>query len=137
MKHGTGNSQLSVTWSRAGGEVQIIGDDVTEPYDSNVAPAFRCLHTHSTCRQTLRRARLLGTVNATDSPFEAIRYAIVSGDPLHAFAIHPKSGTITVKNPGNLAPRTTYQLQVGAQDSGHGRHFAPRETLVPVTVSPA
>jgi hypothetical protein len=137
VKHDAGDSQLSVTWSRAGGGgSQVIGDAETKPYDSNVAPAFQVpAYTFSQAPDS-SPGTVLGTVNATDSPFEAIRYAIVSGDSLGAFAINPKSGTITVSNPGNLAPGTTYQLQVGAQDSGHGRHFAPRETLVPVTILP-
>ena len=137
VKHGVGDSQLAVTWSRAGGEgPRMITDAETEPYDSNVAPAF-----HSPAYGFILAANhpagtVAGTVNAIDSPFEAIRYAIVSGDPLHAFAIHPKSGAITVMNPGSLQMGSTYQLQVGAQDSGHGRHFAPRETIVPVTIFP-
>jgi hypothetical protein len=137
VKHGAGESQLAVTWSRADGEgSQVIGDDETEPYDSNVAPAFQAPSYSFILPVNHPSGTVAGTVNATDSPFEAIRYAIISGDPLAAFAIHPKSGTITVKNPASLVGDSTYHLQVGAQDSGHGRHFAPRETLVPVTIFP-
>ena len=136
VKHGTGSSQLTASWSRTDApEVHIIGDDVTEPYDSNVAPAFMVPSYSFNLPENFSLGTTAGTVNATDSPFEAIRYAIVSGDPLHAFEIHPKTGMIRVANPANLVIGSVYQLQVGAQDSGHGRHFAPRAALVPVTIT--
>lgn len=136
VKHATGNSQLKATWAHSSfPSAQVIGDDVTEPYDSNVAPVFSAPSYSFDLPENFTTGTLAGAVTATDSTFESIRYAIISGDPLQAFAIHPKTGAISVANPSNLVIGSVYQIQVGAQDSGHGRNFAPRVTLVPVTVS--
>jgi hypothetical protein len=136
VKHATGDSQLTATWSHVDfSPVQVIGDDVTEPYDSNVAPTFDAPSYSFNLPENFTTGTLAGVVTATDSPFEEIRYAIISGDPLQAFAINPKTGAISVANPANLVIGSVYQLQVGAQDSGHGRHFAPRATFASVTVS--
>ncbi|MGL4401371.1 MAG: cadherin domain-containing protein [Luteolibacter sp.] len=136
MKHAAVEGSLAVTWAHQnspGG--QIIGDEVTTPYDSNVSPSFTEPSYHFDLSEFPSPGAAAGVVTASDSPFEAIRYAIVSGDPLQAFGIHPKTGMIRVVNPSNLVIGSIYQLQVGAQDSGHGGNFAPRETLVPVTIS--
>jgi hypothetical protein len=136
VKQGTGIGHLAAAWSGPDiFEISVIGDFHTEPYDSNVPPRFPAPSYSFNLAPNYGVGTVAGTVAATDSPFEEVRYAIVSGDPLQAFAINPISGTITVNNPDNLIIGSIYQLQVGAQDSGHGRHFAPRETLVPVTIA--
>ncbi len=136
VKQSTGNNPFTAKWSRTNAPtVRVIGDDVTEPYDSNVAPTFQVPSYSFNLPDNYDFGTVAGNVTASDSPFESIRYAILSGDPLQAFGINPKSGAIFVANPANLAIGAAYQLEVGAQDSGHGRHFAPRETRVPVTVS--
>jgi hypothetical protein len=136
MKHATGESPFTVTWRHQNSPAdQIIGDEVTTPYDSNVPPAFTEASYDFDLSDFPATGTAFGVVTATDSPFEAIRYKIISGDPLHAFAIDPKTGVIRAENPSDLVIGSIYQLQVGAQDSGHGGNFAPRETRVAVTIS--
>lgn len=135
MKQASGSSHLSVGWSGPGiTDISVIGNENSEPYDSNVAPLFSLPAYSFNLEPGYTLGTVAGNVTASDASFEEIRYAIISGDPLHAFNIHPVTGTISIQNPANLEIGSTYQLQIGAQDSGHGRHFAPRETLVPVSI---
>lgn len=136
VKEGTGSDHLSVAWKGPSiPTITLIGDADTEPYDSNVAPAFGAGSYSLALPAGFTNNTVAGTVTATDSPFEQIRYAIISGNPADAFVIDPLTGVISVGNASNLAAATTHHLQVGAQDSGHGRHFAPRESLVAVDIT--
>jgi hypothetical protein len=129
---------FNLTWLRPDGtDYEHVGGTTHSygrPYDSNVPPEFGEPSYAFPVTGSASVGAFVGRVGATDSDFEEIRYAIVSGDSAHDFSIDPSTGIISVANSTNLQPGTTYQLQVGAQDSGHGRIFVPRETLVPVTV---
>ncbi|MEO5914523.1 MAG: MBG domain-containing protein [Luteolibacter sp.] len=136
VKESTSSDHLSVAWTGPSiPSITLIDDADTEPYDSNVAPAFGSSSYSFSLPGGYSNNSVAGTVVATDSPFEEIRYAIVSGDPQNGFSINPVSGQITAGDTSNISIGSTYNLQIGAQDSGHGRHFAPRETLVPVAVT--
>ncbi len=136
VKESTGGDHLSVAWTGPYFPYpNVISDFYTEPFDSNVAPEFPTAAYSFNLPSPVASDDLVGSIVATDSPFEEIRYAIISGDPAHDFSIDPASGQIKVANATNLVPGSTFQLQVGAQDSGHGNHFAPKESLVPVTIT--
>lgn len=136
VKEGSGGDHLTVAWTGPGIEtITILGDAETEPYDSNKAPDFAAASYAFSAVQDAYEGELVGTVAATDSPFEEICYGIVSGNTGGAFRIDPQTGVIRVASTSGLASGTTYQLQVGAQDSGHGRNFALRAALVPVSVT--
>jgi hypothetical protein len=136
VKESTGGDHLSVAWTGPYfPNPNVISDFYTEPFDSNVAPGFPTAGYSFILPSPVTSDDLVGTIVATDSPFEEIRYAIISGDPGHEFSIDPVSGQITVANATNLVPGSTFQLQVGAQDSGHGNHFAPKESLIPITIT--
>jgi len=135
VKEGAGGDHLSVAWTGpAITTITLLSDANTEPYDSNIAPDFAAASYSFNLPPGYALNSVAGSVAASDSPFEEIRYAIASGDPRHAFSMDPVTGVITVGNLTNLSIGSTYHLQAGAQDSGHGRHFVPKETLVPVTV---
>ncbi|MES2661034.1 MAG: MBG domain-containing protein [Verrucomicrobiota bacterium] len=136
VKEGVGSDHLSVAWTGPSiPTITLIDDADTEPYDSNIAPTPGAASYAFTLPANYTINTVAGTVAAADSPFEEIRYAIVSGDPSGVFSINPTTGVITVANDSNISLGSIYHLQVGAQDSGHGRNFAPRETLVPVAVT--
>lgn len=137
VKEATGGDHLSVAWSGGttiGTTATIIADAYTQPYDSNVAPSFGSASYSFSLPTNYALNTLAGMVTATDATFEDLRYAIVSGDSRNAFAINPATGAISVGNLSTLSIGSTYNLQVGARDSGHGGHFTPKETLVPVTI---
>lgn len=136
VKEASGNDHLSVAWTGpTNPTITVIGEADTEPYDSNIAPAFESGSYSLTLPVDYDNGSVAGTVSASDSPFEEIRYAIVSGDPRGGFSIDPVTGAISVANTDNLSIGSISNLQIGAQDSGHGNHFPLRETLVPVTIT--
>jgi len=131
VKEGTGDDHLAVAWTTPSITTPtVIGDADTEPYDSNNPPAFAAPSYQFSVVRNAYAGKPVGTVAATDSPFEEICYAIVSGNPGGAFRIDPETGVISVASSAGFAVGGTYQLQIGAQDSGHGRNFTPRTTTV-------
>jgi|GEM_PF-887441 len=137
VKEATGGDHVSVAWSGGtiGTTATVIADATyTQPYDSNIAPSFGSSSYSFSLPTNYVANTAAGTVTASDAAFEDVRYAIVSGDSRNAFAINPATGAISVSNLSTLSIGSTYNLQVGAEDSGHGGHFTPKETLVPVTI---
>lgn len=136
VKEGTGGDHVEVAWTGPGITTPtLLGDANTEPYDSNNPPAFGAASYTFITVSDSPQGQLVGTVTASDSPFEEITYSILSGNGGGAFVVHPTSGAITVAVPSGLVPGASYPLQVGAQDTGHGRNFAPRTTTIPVVVN--
>jgi len=136
VKEGTGGDHVAVAWTGPGiAAPTVLADADTEPYDSNKAPTFASSSYQFSTVSNPFQGEIIGSVAATDSPFEEICYAIVSGNTAGNFTIDPLTGAFRVAASGGLVTGASYQLQVGAQDTGHGRNFTPRVTLVPVTIT--
>jgi len=141
LKEATGGDHVSVSWTGpniTGNELvpyasSASNDSKLAPYDSNIAPVFGAGSYAFNIPSNYTLNSIVGTVTATDAAFDTVRYAILSGNSAARFSINPTSGAIRVVN--TPSPGTVYNLQIGAQDSGHGGRFTPKETVVAVSIT--
>ncbi len=141
VKEATGNDHVAVSWTGpniTSNEIipfstNNLSDSTIAPYDSNIAPSFGSVSYDFSVPSNYALNSIAGTVTASDAAFDEVRYSIVSGNSLGRFAINPRTGDLLVVN--TLAPGGLYQLQISAQDSGHGGFFTPKQTLVAASIT--
>lgn len=134
VKEGGGGDHVAVAWTGpAIGIITVIADRFLEPFDSNVAPHLCPQNSVVDLAAAPSPGQSVATFSATDSPFESITYAILSGNHNQAFAIEPQTGSLTVADP-TAFHSGPYQLTIAAQDSGHGGYFPLRTATTTLTL---
>nr|XP_057914890.1 protocadherin Fat 2 [Doryrhamphus excisus] len=101
-------------------DITMLVINVTDVNDN--APAFGRGDYSAEISEEDAPGSLVMKVTATDmdGPLNSlVRYSIVSGDPLRQFAIHPRSGEITVCAGLDREELPHYSLTVQAADEGH------------------
>ena len=134
LKEGSGDDHIEVAWTGPGiGIITVIAPQFLAPFDSNIAPIISALDSTADLTATPPLGQIVATFTASDSPFENLTYAIVSGDADQSFFLDPKTGVLTVSNPGSMHGGP-YVLHLAAQDSGHGGFFPLRTGTTSLTV---
>jgi autotransporter-associated beta strand protein len=136
QKEGGGDDHVIVAWTGPGivGTNVIAGSFLT-PVDINLPPQFT--NQTLTVFNTVGNNRVIGSVNAADSPLDTLSFKIVAGNTNNTFAVAPDTGGISVADNTLITNGsvTTFPLTVAVQDSGYGGLYPLGTTQATITIN--
>jgi hypothetical protein len=124
-KEGTGEDHLSVAWQGPGISRSVIPGTSLSPFTAfseiaNRPPIFSAPTASLSVRENSPIGTLVGTCAAADPDAgDTVSFQITGGNGEGAFSIDPATGVLRVAGLIDFESRSSYQLQVVANDNGN------------------